>query len=390
VPVADDLAGLVVKSPSSVADFQSRARPTIACWTRTAAPTASKKSWAARESTGQAAARRHAEYFPGSPHSGLRQRAIPCRKPIGRNATADTLGNVRAGPRMGILRRRRRARSEAALTCRGSAGFGSTCRLFRRMFASRAGVGACAGWTDGAMGFNTLAHAAFGGPLGWSLTYGPRYVAAGERGPALTNHPSNWRTGSMTRTIALRAPLGVCCRSTNSTMANFFKSTRVRSTFHQGQRRALGDPTRLDAGRSASLLCRCTFLFLATKNGAHVVTSTRRNASLDLPSREAQYFSSRFADLDALFFRCPASLWPGKVSSDQSLRLVEDNVEGRGRANGPRLDLLQRAGPRSACPITFLAGDFDAAERYGDVLFKPRLSVTRYAFGGFGRAVSRA
>src|SRR5271154_6601783 len=54
--------------------------------------------------------------------------------------------------------------------------------------------------------------------------------------------------------------------------------------------------------------------------------------------------------------------------ADQALRLVEHTIE-EGRANGHALTFCSVLG-QGACPITFLAGDFDAAERYGELLFE--------------------
>jgi predicted ATPase len=52
--------------------------------------------------------------------------------------------------------------------------------------------------------------------------------------------------------------------------------------------------------------------------------------------------------------------------SDQALRVVEDNV-AEGLAIGHALTLCSVLG-QGACPITFLAGDLDAAARYGAML----------------------
>ena len=150
VSVADDLAGLVVKS-LVVADFQARDdHYRLLDTTRAYA----LQSCAARRGTGKPhVAMRNTS---GKPSFRLRQRAIPCRKPIGRSAMADTLGNSPCRPRMGILRRRRRA-DRRGVDCRCSAALGPPVAI-RRM--SRAhGAGACAAgrWRNG---FNTLAHAA--------------------------------------------------------------------------------------------------------------------------------------------------------------------------------------------------------------------------------------
>ena len=53
---------------------------------------------------------------------------------------------------------------------------------------------------------------------------------------------------------------------------------------------------------------------------------------------------------------------------DQALRLVEQNLD-EGRANGHALTFCSVLG-QGACPISFLAGDFDAAEQYGETLFE--------------------
>src|SRR5882762_8353249 len=52
--------------------------------------------------------------------------------------------------------------------------------------------------------------------------------------------------------------------------------------------------------------------------------------------------------------------------ADQALRVVEHNIE-EGRAIGHALSFCSVLG-QGACPIAFLAGDFDAAERYGAML----------------------
>jgi hypothetical protein len=50
----------------------------------------------------------------------------------------------------------------------------------------------------------------------------------------------------------------------------------------------------------------------------------------------------------------------------------------------------QGAGPGRVPDHSFLFGDFDAAERYCDVLFEHTESATGCGFGGFGLAASRA
>jgi predicted ATPase len=52
--------------------------------------------------------------------------------------------------------------------------------------------------------------------------------------------------------------------------------------------------------------------------------------------------------------------------ADQALRVVEHNIK-EGRAIGHALSFCSVLG-QGACPIAFLAGDFDAAERYGAML----------------------
>jgi predicted ATPase len=52
--------------------------------------------------------------------------------------------------------------------------------------------------------------------------------------------------------------------------------------------------------------------------------------------------------------------------ADQALRVVEHNIE-EGRATGHALSFCSVLG-QGACPIAFLAGDFDAAARYGTML----------------------
>jgi predicted ATPase len=54
--------------------------------------------------------------------------------------------------------------------------------------------------------------------------------------------------------------------------------------------------------------------------------------------------------------------------ADEALRLVEESIE-EGRENGHALTFCSVLG-QAACPIAYLSGDFDAAERYGDMLFE--------------------
>ncbi len=323
VAVTDDLAGLVVKS-LVVADFQAgddhyRLLDTTRAY-------ALEKLRSAAEH-GQAA-RRHAEYFREALiQAEAESNSLPqadWQKRYGRY-----LGNVRAG-------------LEWAFSGDGDVQIGAALTAAAvPLWVHLSLFGECRERTelalarlhDGAMG-STRLRMQLSAALGWSLTYGQ--VVRGER---VRHSPprSNWRTGSMTRTIAC-APSGACA-STSSTMANFFKALEFAQRFTKAAEGS-DDPTDL---MLADRLLAVSLHFLGDQ---YVRTSSHRpggRSLFDHPGREAQDHVSRSICGSRRTISCARILWLQGLF-DQSLRLVEDNIE-EGRAERSRLDLLQRAGP---------------------------------------------
>ena len=344
VSVADDLAGLVVKS-LVVADFQAgddhyRLLDTTRAY-------ALQKLRSAGEH--RQAARRHAEYFRGALiQAEAESNSLPqadWQKRYGRY-----LGNVRAG-------------LEWAFSGDGDVQIGAALTAAAvPLWVHLSLFGECRERTelalaqldDGAMG-STRLRMQLSAALGWSLTYGQGRARGA--GPALTT-TLELADRLDDKDYRLRALWGLCVDQFNN--GEFLKALEFAQRFTKAAEGS-GDPTDL---MLADRLLAVSLHFLGDQNGArrHI---DQVNASLDLLVEKPKIFPLDLR-ISTHYFRARI-LWLQGLF-DQSLRLVEDNVE-EGRANGHALTFCSVLG-QSACPITFLAGDFDAAERYGDVLFK--------------------
>src|SRR5262249_47336961 len=122
-----------------------------------------------------------------------------------------------------------------------------------------------------------------------------------------------------------------------------------------------GDPTDL---MLADRLLAVSLHYLGDQNGArgHI---DRVDASLDLLVEKPKIFPLDLR-ISTHYFQARI-LWLLGLA-DQALRLVERNIE-EGRASGHALTFCSVLG-QGACPISFLAGDFDAAERYCAMLIE--------------------
>src|SRR5262249_17485809 len=89
----------------------------------------------------------------------------------------------------------------------------------------------------------------------------------------------------------------------------------------------------------------------------------RVDAQLDLVAENSKVFPLDLR-LSTHYFRARI-LWL-QGFADQAQQLAMSNIE-EGRANGHALSFCSVLG-QSACPIAFLAGDLDAAERHGAAL----------------------
>jgi hypothetical protein len=114
----------------------------------------------------------------------------------------------------------------------------------------------------------------------------------------------------------------------------------------------------------ADRLMAVSLHYLGDQNGArhHI---DRVDASLHLLAERPKIFPLDLR-ISTHYFRARI-LWLQGLA-DQALTLVAKNVE-EGRANRHTLTFCSVLG-QSACPIAYLAGDLDAAERYGTDLFE--------------------
>jgi predicted ATPase/DNA-binding winged helix-turn-helix (wHTH) protein len=207
---------------------------------------------------------------------------------------------------------------------------------------------------DGAMGPTRL-RMQLSAAVGWSLTYSQG--RARDAGPAL----------AITLELAerlddkdyrLRALWGLCIDQFNN--GEFLKALEFAQRFTKAAESS-ADPTDL---MLADRLLAVSLHFLGDQHGArrHI---DRVDASLDLLVEKPKIFPLDLR-ISTHYFRARILWLQGRA--DEALRLVEHNIE-EGRANGHALTFCSVLG-QAACPIAFLAGDLDAAERYGEVLFE--------------------
>ena len=187
--------------------------------------------------------------------------------------------------------------------------------------------------------------------LGWSLMYG--VGRAREAGPAWTVtlqlaeqlHDSDY---------LLRALWGLCIDQFNN--GEFRKALEFAHRFSAA---VAGSGNTIDLMMADRLLAT-TLHYLGDQNLAHHhITRTLARLS-DLTSKP-QVVRFRFdLRVSAHYFQARI-LWLLGLA-DQSLRVVERNIE-EGRASGHALTFCSVLG-QGACPLAFLAGDLDAAQRY--------------------------
>jgi predicted ATPase/DNA-binding winged helix-turn-helix (wHTH) protein len=342
--IADSLTGLVVKSLVA-ADFQAgddhyRLLDTTRAY-------ALEKLHGAGEH--REAARRHAEYFREALiQAEAESNSLPQADWQGRHGRH--LGNVRAG-------------LDWAFSADGDSQIGAALTaaavplwVHLSLFGEcreRAAL-ALARLDDGAMGPTRL-RMQLSAALGWSLTYSQG--RARDAGPAL----------AITLELAdrlddkdyrLRALWGLCIDQFNN--GEFLKALEFAQRFTKAAGDS-ADPTDL---MLADRLLAVSLHFLGDQNSArHHIDQV--DASLHLLAEKPKIFPLDLR-ISTHYFRARI-LWLQGLG-DQALRLVEHNIE-EGRANGHALTFCSVLG-QGACPIAFLAGDFDAAERYGEMLFE--------------------
>jgi predicted ATPase/DNA-binding winged helix-turn-helix (wHTH) protein len=344
VSLADSMAGLVVKSLVA-ADFQAADdHYRLLDTTRAYALEKLRSAGEHRE-----AARRHAEYFRVTlVQAEAEGNSLPQADWLRRHGRH--LSNVRAGlewafsaggdPHIGA------ALTAAAVPLWVHLSMFGECRERTEL--------ALAQLDDGSAG-STRLRMQLSAALGWSLTYSQGRARDAGSTLATTLELANRLDDKDYR---LRALWGLCIDQFNN--GDFLKALEFAKRF-AGAAEGSADPTD---SMLADRLLAVSLHFLGDQIGArrHI---DRVEASLDLLVGTPRIFPLDLR-VSTHYFRARI-LWLQGVA-DQALRLVEQTIE-EGRANGHALTFCSVMG-QAACPIAFLAGDFDAAERYGEVLFE--------------------
>nr|WP_249148865.1 winged helix-turn-helix domain-containing protein [Bradyrhizobium manausense] len=191
--------------------------------------------------------------------------------------------------------------------------------------------------------------------LGWSLMYG--------EGRAREARPILEATLELAdrlddKDFRLRALWGLCIDQFNN--GAFGKARALADRFAEAASSS-SDKTDL---MLADRLMAVALHYLGDQSEARVRID-RVNASLHVLAEKPKIFPLDLR-ISTQYFRARI-LWL-QGHADQALALAERNIH-EGRANGHALTFCSVLG-QAACPIAFLAGDYDAAERYGTELLE--------------------
>ena len=191
--------------------------------------------------------------------------------------------------------------------------------------------------------------------LGWSLMYG--------EGRAREARPILEATLELAdklddKDFRLRALWGLCIDQFNN--GAFGKARALADRFAEA---ASSSPDKTDL-MLGDRLTAVALHYLGDQSGARIRID-RVNASLHVLAEKPKIFPLDVR-LSTQYFRARI-LWL-QGHADQALALAEQNIH-EGRANGHALTFCSVLG-QAACPIAFLAGDYDAAERYGTELLE--------------------
>jgi predicted ATPase/DNA-binding winged helix-turn-helix (wHTH) protein len=191
--------------------------------------------------------------------------------------------------------------------------------------------------------------------LGWSLMYG--VGRAREAGPAWTTTLELAQTLGETH-YQLRALWGLCIDQ--------FNNGSVRTALEFARRFAglVAHSTDPIESVMADRILGTALHYLGDQNSARQHLD-RALSHRDIPSWRPMAITPGFDLLVSTHYFRARVLWL-QGYADQALRAVEQNVE-EGLALGQALTFCSVLG-QSACPIVLLAGDLDAAERYGSML----------------------
>jgi predicted ATPase/DNA-binding winged helix-turn-helix (wHTH) protein len=189
--------------------------------------------------------------------------------------------------------------------------------------------------------------------LGWSLMYG--------EGRAREARPILEATLELAEKLddkdfRLRALWGLCIDQFNN--GAFGKARALADRFTEAAANS-SDKTDL---MLADRLMAVALHYLGDQSEARIRID-RVNASLHVLAEKPKIFPLDLR-ISTQYFRARI-LWL-QGHADQALALAEQNIH-EGRANGHALTFCSALG-QAACPIAYLAGDYDAAERYGTEL----------------------
>jgi predicted ATPase/DNA-binding winged helix-turn-helix (wHTH) protein len=192
---------------------------------------------------------------------------------------------------------------------------------------------------------------------GWSLMYG--VGRAREAGPAwATTLQLAEQLGD--NDYLLRALWGLCIDQFNN--GEFRKALELAHRFADA---VAGSTNPIDLMMADRLLAT-TLHYLGDQNLAHHHITRTLSQLADLTPKP-QVIRFRFdLRVSAHYFQARILWLMG--SGDQAMGVVERNIE-EGRASGHALTFCSVMG-QAACPISFLAGDLDAAERYCAMLLE--------------------
>jgi predicted ATPase/DNA-binding winged helix-turn-helix (wHTH) protein len=193
--------------------------------------------------------------------------------------------------------------------------------------------------------------------LGWSLMYGVGRVR--EAGPA-------WATTLELadrlddRNYRLRALWGLCIDQFNN--GEFRSALRFARQFAD---LVANSTDAIDSMTADRILATALHYLGDQKNARHHID--RVVAHLAALGQQSQIIRFRFDLRVSTHYFQARILWL-QGFADQARRVVEHNIE-EGRAIGHALTFCSVLG-QGACPITFLAGDLDAAAHYGAMLIE--------------------
>ena len=225
---------------------------------------------------------------------------------------------------------------------------------------------------EGAAGYARL-RMQLSAALGWSLMYGEG--RAREAGSTLAT-TLDLAERLDEKDYRLRALWGLCIDQFNN--GEFGKALEFARRFTEA---AKNSTDRTDLMLADRLMAVSLHYLGDQKNARRHIDSV--DANLHLLEEKPKIFPLDLR-VSTHYFRARV-LWL-QGFPDQALDLVERNID-EGRANGHASTFCSVLG-QGACPITFWAGDLDAAERYGTALLEHTESHARFAFGGFGQGLS--